>query len=89
LKAKDEAVVAAFDKLKEIKVELESKRSNVTKFLRRAYYCGIKLMLRDRKTVSLRKLMMHLRSSITMAPLIRLRLGSLRAMSCWMHIVLL
>jgi hypothetical protein len=38
LKAGDEAIVAAFDKLKEIKIELESKRSNVLKFLKKAYY---------------------------------------------------
>jgi hypothetical protein len=49
LKDKDEAVVAAIDKLKEIKTELEAKRSNIGKFLRKAYYCGLRLMLRDRK----------------------------------------
>jgi hypothetical protein len=87
LKDKDEAVVAAIDKLKEIMIELESKRSNVTKFLRKAYYCGLRLMLRYRKRVRSREQTMPSRSSITMAPLIRWRLGSSRAMSIWINIV--
>jgi hypothetical protein len=71
LKDKDEAVMAAINKVKEIKTELESKRSNVTKFLRRAYYVGLRLMLRDRSQVRLRNLTMPSRSSITTGPLIR------------------